>query len=298
MDLHEMSVCNLRLELGDDAGFDFNSLPAGCPSGSISGSSYAWSSFDPHTPTSGRSTPPFTTSFDFGSSFTTLSLDPSPVDLTPPPSAAASSSAAHSTYFPMTPKTAGSIPDFAYPGFPITPARAQFDFYGNPLTTCGPQLRTPQAAMDCSFLLNQLSPHPVMAATQFDRISEPTSQWAYPDSPISFDHQSPSGPPSSQEDRATSLMPPTSERKRVLMGAARHRTSALQHAQQHCSSFSSRPRVKRERKARAAVVTDDDDGGSFAVDSVEPASTFKCPMEGCKVKPYRRNEHMKRHIIS
>ncbi|KAK3906470.1 hypothetical protein C8A05DRAFT_40742 [Staphylotrichum tortipilum] len=276
MDLHEMPVCNLPLGLGDDAGFDFKSLPSGCPTGSVSGSSYASSSFDPHTPTSGRSPPPFTTSFDFGSSFT-LTLDPGPVDLTPPPSSAGSSAAAHSTYFPMTPKTAGSIPDFVYPGFPITPSRAQFDFFRNQLNTSGPQLTTPQPTMDCSFLLNQLSPHQIMSTTppittQFDHISEAR--------------------PASQENKV--MTPPTSERKRALMGEARHRTTALQHAQQ-CSSPNQRPPVKRERKARAVVT---EDGGSFAVDSVEPASTFKCPMAGCKVKPYRRNEHMKRHVVS
>lgn len=190
----------------------------------------------------------------FGSSFT-LELDPGPVDLIPSPSSACSSAAAHSTYFPMTPETAGSVPQFVYPGFPITPSTAQFDFFGNSVNTSGPKLTALQPTMDFSLLFNQLSSHP-----SYPRV----------------------------------MTPPTSERKRALMGEARHRTTALQHAQQ-CLSPNPRPRVKRERKTRAVVT---ENGGSVAVNSVKPASTFKCPMAGCKVQPYRRKEHMKRHVES
>lgn len=128
--------------------------------------------------------------------------------------------------------------------------------------------------------------------TQFARMSDGT-QCANPDSPISFNHQSLAGI-TSQENQAALSMPPASERKRAVMGEARDRTTALRYTQQ-CSSPNPRPRVKRERKARAVVT---EDGGSFARDSVEPASTFKCPIKGCEVKPYRRNEHMQRHIIT
>jgi hypothetical protein len=96
-----------------------------------------------------------------------------------------------------------------------------------------------------------------------------------------------------EEDSMVPLMPSHAARKRALMGEVRQRTTVLQQVQKF-SPPNGRARVKREKKAQ--VVVSEDDG--YAVDSVEPASTFKCPVQGCKAKPYRRNEHMKRHMKS
>jgi hypothetical protein len=326
MEVTGMSMCNMHLDFNDDVDFDFSSLPAGCPSGSISGSSYASSSLGPHTPTSGRSTPPFSTSFDFGSSFAS-SVDSVPFDIATP-------SSATSTYFPMTPEAA-PVSDYAYPVFPVTPSRGQLGFPGHPLSGCGTQL-TPSQSMHCNFLANQFGAPPSLSTapsvmTQFEHLSVPdmASHWAYPDSPISFNQQpAPRLVDSAQsikqefvqlvkqefEDDSMPLStttPSSSARKLALMGQARHRTTALQHAQQ-CPPRSKvrTTRVQRVRKPCAARVTDDndgndnrdsdnddeDDGFDFTVDSVEPKSTFKCPVEGCKAKPYHRNEHMKRHM--
>ncbi|KAK4156386.1 hypothetical protein C8A00DRAFT_30780 [Chaetomidium leptoderma] len=302
----DLSMCNLNisLDLGDEVDFSFGSLPAG-NSGSISGSSSASSSFGPHTPTSERSTPPFSTSFDFGSSFAS-SVDAVPFDLTPP-------SSATSTYFPMTPET-GNVSGFGYPVFPATPSRGPFDFSGHPLSSCGMQL-TPSQNTDCSFLAHLFGPHPLPSTpsvlTQFDHTSDTASHWMYPDSPISFEQQqSPTrfvGTVRSnkqdsiehdwiKQELEDDMMPPSTPsdmaRKRVLMGQVRHRTTALQQQVQQCQSFSAPRRIKVEKRARAVAT----ESRSIAVDKVEPASTFRCPVEGCKVKPYRRNEHMKRHI--
>lgn len=327
MELTGMAMCNMHLDFNEEVDFDFSNLPAGCPSGSISGSSYASSSFGPHTPTSGRSTPPFSTSFDFGSSFAS-SVDSVPFDITPP-------SSATSTYFPMTPEAAPGS-DYAYPVFPVTPSRGQLAFSGHPLSSCGGQ-PTPLQSMHCNFLINQLGSHPPLSTTpsvmtQFDHLSDVASHWAYPDSPINFNQQSAATLVDSiqsikhefaqsikqefEDDSMSPFTPSTTARKRALMGEARHRTTALQQAQWCPPRPNMRTtQVKRERKPRTARGKvdnsdgdgddndnsdddDDDDDCNFAVDSIEPKSTFKCPVAGCKAKPYRRNEHMKRHMKS
>ena len=302
MDLTDLPMLNIPLNFGNDGDFDFNGLPTGWSSGSISGSSYASSSFGPHTPTSGRSSPPFSTSFDFGSSFAS-SVDTVPFDLTPP-------SSATSTYFPMTPKT-GPVSDFVYPGFPATPSRGQLDFSGLPLSSCATQLTPSQTMdMDCSFAINQLGLYPQLAtpspSAQYDHLSSAASHWMYPDSPIRFEQLSPTrltgaaqlvkqGPQSvkqePQESPMTPMTPSTPTRKRALMDEARNRTTALQQQVRQCSPSPTRPRIKREKKRRTFRMGD----GSFAADNIEPASSYKCPVEGCS-KRYRRSEHMKRHV--
>ena len=307
-------ICNLHIDSVDDAecdfvddaaydfvedaGFDFNTLPARCPSGSISGSSYAPSTFAPHTPTSGRSTPPFSTSFDFGSSFAS-SVDSDPFGLTPP-------SSATSIYFPMTPNAGNMVSDFVNPLFPVTPSRGQFEFSSHPLSSCAPQL-TPSQNMDYHFLINQLGSVPVLSTpstmAQFNRCSDAASHWTYPDSPISFDlHSSQRELAGSfqsikqepENDRITSAASSqTTARRRALMGEARRRTTVLQQEIQKGSPPPKRTtRIKREKKAGAVMPEDDH---SYAVDSIEPASAYKCLAEGCS-KVYRRNEHMKRHM--
>jgi hypothetical protein len=250
--------------------------------------------------TSDRSSPPFSTSFDFGFSFAS-SVDTVPFALSPP-------SSATSTYFPMTPKT-GPVSDFVYPGFPVTPSRGPLDFSGFPLSSCATQL-TPSQTMDCSFSVNQLSLYPQLAtpspSAQYDHLSGAASHWMSPDSPISFEQLSPtrltgaaqlvkqeprSVKQEPRENPMTPMTPSTPARKRALVDEARNLTTALQRQMRQCSPSPTRPRVKREKKRRTVRMGD----GSFTADSVEPASSHKCPIEGCS-KRYRRSEHMKRHV--
>lgn len=293
MELTETPVLNISLDFGNDADFDFNSLGSGWPSGSVSGSSCASSSFGPHTPTSGRSSPHYSASFDFGSSFAS-STGIVPFDPSPP-------SSATSTYFPMTPKTSNAS-SFVYPVFPTPPSRGQLVFSCDPLNSYAAQL-TPSQNMDCSFPINHLDSHPYMAAPpalgQYDHLSNGASHWAYPDSPISFDQHSPDGvaqPIQSikqefDEDTMTPMTPSITAKKRALMDQTRHKTMALQQQMQQCSPSRTRTRAKRGKKRRAAAAGED----NFSMDAVEPATKCKCPVEGCD-KRYRRSEHMKRHI--
>jgi hypothetical protein len=292
MELTETPVLNLSLDFGNDADFDFNSLGAGWPSGSVSGSSCASSSFGPHTPTSGRSTPHYSASFDFGSSFAP-STGIVPFDPTPPP--------VTSTYFPMTPKSS-NVSNFVYPVFPTTPSRGQLVFSSGPLSSYTTQL-SPSQNMDCGFPMNHLDPHSYLAAPsvlgQYDHLPNGTSHWTYPDSPISFDQYSPAEaaqPVQSikqefEEDMMTPITPSITTKKRALMDETRHRTMALQQQMQQCSPSRTRTRAKRGKKRRTGAAGDD----NFSMDAVEPATKCKCPVEGCD-KRYRRSEHMKRHI--
>ncbi|KAK3298017.1 uncharacterized protein B0H64DRAFT_136209 [Chaetomium fimeti] len=295
MELTEAPVLNLSLDFGNDADFDFNSLGAGWPSGSVSGSSCASSSFGPHTPTSGRSTPHYSASFDFSSSFAS-STGVVPFDPSPP-------SSATSTYFPMTPKSS-NVSNFVYPVFPATPSRGQLVFSCDPLSSYTAQL-TPSQNMDCSFPMNHVDSHSYLAASsalgQYDHLPNGVSHWTYPDSPISFDQHSPAGAAQSvqsikqefDEDMMTPMTPSVATKKRVLMDETRHRAMALQQQMQQCSPSKSRTRAKRAKKRRTGAAGDD----NFSMDAVEPATKCKCPVEGCD-KRYRRSEHMKRHIQS
>jgi hypothetical protein len=293
MELTEAPVLNISLDFGNDADFDFNSLGAGWPSGSVSGSSCASSSFGPHTPTSGRSSPHYSASFDFGSSFAS-SAGIVPFDPSPP-------SSTTSTYFPMTPKTS-NVSNFVYPVFPTTPSRGQLVFSCDPLNSYAAQL-TPSQNMDCAFPMNHLDSHSYMAAPsaleQYDHLSNGASHWAYPDSPISFDQHSPAGgaqPIQSikqefDEDTMTPMTPSITAKKRALMDQTRHKTMVLQQQMQQCSPSRTRTRAKRGKKRHSAAAGED----NFSMDAVEPATKCKCPVEGCD-KRYRRSEHMKRHI--
>ncbi|EAQ86981.1 hypothetical protein CHGG_08234 [Chaetomium globosum CBS 148.51] len=297
MEFTEAPVLNISLDFGNDAEFEFNNLGAGWPLGSASGSSCASSSFGPHTPTSGRSSPHYSGSFDFGSSFAS-STGVVPFDHSPP-------SSATSTYFPMTPKTS-NVSSFVYPVFPTTPSRGQLVFSCDPLSSYAVQL-TPSQNMDCSFPVNHLDSHPYMDAPpalgRYDHLSMGASHWAYPDSPISFDQQhSPVGvaqPVQSikqefDEDTKTPMTPMTpsiTAKKRVLMDQTRHKTMALQQQMQQFSPSRTRTRAKRGKKCGTAAVGDD----NFSMGAVEPATKCECPVEGCD-KQYRRSEHMKRHI--
>ncbi|KAK4239032.1 hypothetical protein C8A03DRAFT_14543 [Achaetomium macrosporum] len=292
MTLTTMALCNVHLDFGDSVDFDFHDLPEGCSSASTSGSSSASSSFGPHTPTSDRSTPSFSTSLDFGSSFAS-SVDTVPFDLTPPSSAA-------SNYFPMTPK-AGNVADFGYSAFPVTPSQGQLGFSGHPFSSCGTQLAPPQA-VDCGFYTNHLGTSPFMSTppsvTQLNHLSD--MAWMHTDSPISFENESPSRIVDSFSVKSESehgMMSPSmlssAARKRAAIGEARQKTTALHQAQQR-SQPGVRRQIKKERRLRSLET----EGGSMAMGSVEPSNRYYCPEVGCNKGPYQRKEHLKRHIDS
>jgi hypothetical protein len=301
MDLHGLPTLKISLEFGDDE-FSFNRFPGDHP-GSICGTTYASSSsspssssFGPQTPTSGRSTTPFSTSFDFASSFTS-SADTASFDFSPP-------SSAPSAYFPMTPE-AGNVSGPVYPIFPFTPSRGPLDFSGHPLGGCGSQLAPSQTMdMDCSFFVSHLGANPLPSTpsglAQFGQLSDTAPHWPYPDSPISFDQQSPmrlNGTAQSikqehEDDMEAQFTPSNAVMRRALIEEARHRTTMLHQQVQRCSPSPVRARIKREKKPLPMIRGD----SRLPLGKVERTGAFKCPMEGCQQRPYRRSEHLKRHV--
>ncbi|KAK4122562.1 hypothetical protein N657DRAFT_467440 [Parathielavia appendiculata] len=303
MTYHGLPTWHVSLELSDDVGgFDFNTLPTAGYTAGIDGSfyapsdsAYAPSSYGPLTPSSDQSTPSFSGSFNFGSSFAS-SVDPVPFDLglTPPPSTTY-------TRLPMTPMS-DSFSDSAYHVFPATPTR-QLGFTGQALSTPGSQL-APSQTMD--YLVSQLGSQSLISApsavTRLDRSPNAVSQWTYPNSPISLDRESPKSVNSndsrskrapSSEDDAMEDVSATTSRRRALLAGARQRTTALRQQVEQwspASPTSMHVRIKRERKTRVAVPKD----GESPLTSVSRRGTFKC-IFGCK-KVYLRKEHMVRHV--
>ncbi|KAK4142783.1 uncharacterized protein C8A04DRAFT_12931 [Dichotomopilus funicola] len=279
MELPEMSVLDMSLEFANDPDFDFNGQPLGWPTGSVSGSSYASSSFGPHTPNSGRSTPHFSGSFDYGSSF--VSVEPVSYDAAAPPSPTVP------TYFhPNTKSTRAS--DLIFPACTVPGPWGGVNMVAQPFGSCSSQIMPSQPIMEYSFPSQQMVPHPYLPSPaalsqQQHSISGPT-HWTYPDSPISFGQQSPVTRPveamrTSKRGSPEQPMTPRSPHMVETKGVPKTETST---------------KPKREKKRRVAAEVDEDEA-DLAVDAVEPASTFKCPIEGCNNR-YRRTEHMKRHI--
>lgn len=277
-----MSVLDISMEFASDPDFDFNGPPLGWPSGSVSGSSYTSSSFGPHTPNSGRSTPHFSNSFDYGSSF--ASVEPISYDAAAPPSPTMP------TYFHPNNKD-GRVSDIIFPACTAPSPWGGVNMLGQSFTGCSSQIMPPQPIMEFSFPSHQMASHhympsPPALSQQQHNISHGPTHWTYPDSPISFGQQSPITRPveamrtskrESQEQPMTPRSPSVAETKRVPE-----------------TQYKASTKPKRDRKRRvAAEVGGDED--ELAVDAVEPASTFQCPIEGCNNR-YRRTEHMKRHI--
>jgi hypothetical protein len=157
--------------------------------------------------------------------------------------------------------------------------------------------------MDCSFFVTHLGANPLPSAspgpTQFGQLSDTASHWSYPDSPISFDQESPTrlnGTVQSIKEHEDgvegSFTPSRTERRRALIEEARHRTTVLHQQVQQCSPSPARTRIKREKKPPPMIRGD----SRLPLGKVERTGAFKCPMEGCQQRPYRRSEHMKRHI--
>ncbi|KAL2159780.1 hypothetical protein VTH06DRAFT_1913 [Thermothelomyces fergusii] len=159
--------------------------------------------------------------------------------------------------------------------------------------------------MGCGLAITQLGTqqHPGGSSVwvQYEHLCDTTSDWMVPNSPVEFDLQSPiqftrSCPSVRQQDGAGPTAPTTPSprtRGREWMDEVRDKTAALQQRMQQCPSPKARARTRKETRRRTVTTAD----GSFAVDSVELANTFRCPIEGCD-KMYRRSEHMKRHIQS
>ncbi|KAL2135790.1 hypothetical protein VTI74DRAFT_6856 [Chaetomium olivicolor] len=270
-------MCNLRLgfEAGK-AGFDFRDLSPGSSASSLNGASCT-SSYDSPTPTSGRSTPAFSTGLDFSSSFAS-SVDAVVFDLSPP-------SSATSTYFPMSPKN-GNAFDFVYTELSLTPTPAQLSFSSHQF--CPPPMASSHE-MDCSFFMNPLSQTLMStpsSVTPFERLPAPVSHWTHSDSPVSFQQHSPSrviSPTRSIKQECEENMmaweQSSAARRRARLESSRLQKVQKRHQQQP-------PHIKSEKQHLPPLVADD---------VVEPGK-YRCREEGCTSGPYRRNEHLKRHM--
>lgn len=284
---------HMSLNFDEDVGYGFNdvSLPEPCSAVSFCGSSYAPSSFGPHTPLSGPSTPSRSASLDYGSSFASsidgLSFEPSPP------------SSATSTYFPTSLK-ASDVSDFTHPSFPMTPPRGQLRFPGHPMSGCGTQLA--HSPMDFCLYMNGLGSQSLSSTPPgLVKLDEPPDAWSIfpePDSPISWSKKR-SAPrllepfePIKVEDEDVMTPPSTPwvpPRRRSRMEDARQKTADLRKAQQRLQSH---PRA-RERRAKQRLSPEVENDGMI---TLAKAGVHKCDWEGCDAKPFQRREHMKRHV--
>ncbi|GAB1313615.1 hypothetical protein MFIFM68171_03825 [Madurella fahalii] len=286
---------HISLNFDEDVGYGFNdaSVPEPCSAVSFGGSSYASSSFGPHTPLSSPSTPSRSGSLDYGSSFASsidgLSFEPSPP------------SSATSTYFPTSLKTS-DVSDFAHPSFPMTPPRGQLRFSGHPISGCGAPLAP--SPMDFCLYMNGLGSQSLLSTPSgLVKLDEPSDAWSIflePDSPISRSKKR-SAPrllepfePIKVEDEDVMTPPSTPwapPRKRSRMEDVRQRTADLRKAQQRPQSD---PRARERRSKQRLAPAMESDG----MITLAKAGAHKCDWEGCDAKPFQRREHMKRHVTS
>lgn len=296
---HDLPLANGPLRLGEDemlfsyGNFAGAMVPSNGSIGSSGSSSYA-SSFGPHTPLSGTSTPPRNNSFGFNASRTgsldstssfATSIDSNPFDLSPP-------SSSTSACFPQV---HGS--DMCQTNFPLTPSRSQLDFSSYPVNGYESQL-SPTRTMDYYYAdsLGQstimTAPSGVVSASQ--AWDDQWSKWQQADSPINFEIHTPTrlvqsihGLKLEEADQYE-----REAKKRILMEEAKLRATDLHQAQQEqhrttpLASRSSRVRALRQTRTRR---TQDSDIGNI------PQSAHHCDFPGCTDGPYRRNEHLKRH---
>ncbi|KAJ4306665.1 hypothetical protein N0V88_000029 [Collariella sp. IMI 366227] len=262
------SMCNMRLDFDDETEFHFRDLSPDCSTSSISGASCA-SSYGSPAPTSGRSTPSFSTALDFGPSFSSSfvsSVDSNSFDLSPP-------SSATSTYFPMSPKHAHAS-EFAYPGLPMT-----HHF------SCPPPMPHSQA-IDWSFYMNPLS-QPMLttlsAAPTYEHIPAPVSHWAHTDSPISF-QKSPLQitPPHTvkqepREDMMARESSTAAARKRARAESLRLQQQ-VQHHHYHHEQPAAPSHSHKHEKQHLPPLSTTDDLDVEADDVVEPGK-YRCPEE-------------------
>lgn len=293
MELAIPSTCKSPFDHGTDVDIEFTLLPMGWPLSSVDGLSHVYTNFCPQTPNSERSTSPFPTLFDFQSSFTSsvdaLPFDPSPI------------SCVASIYFPMA-STAGHMSDFAHFSIPVTPTRPKYDSQYCPLGGSASQEYPPQPTgrgLAITQFNTHTNPGEPSVLVQCEHLSDTTSNCIAPNNPTDVKLQSPVQfpplcPSTEQQDGVEPAVPTTPllrTRTQTSMDEVRHKTTILQQQVQQCHSPKKRARVRKDTGRRTVTTVD----GSFPIDSIELASTFKCPVEGCD-KMYRRSEHMKRHI--
>lgn len=298
MELTDLPVGNMHRDFNRDGDFDFNGFPADCSSASVSGSSYASSSFSPQTPISHPSTPPLANSLDFGSSFGS-SADAIPFDLTPP-------SSATSPRFPMALKAEGTASGFVPACFASSSSRGQHGFSSHALASYGTQL-TPSDTLDCGFFVNEAGAHSLFSISssliQTDQSwGKPITHWPHADGLMSVNGgpsplRNPSAVQSIRSEAGDEKMPPfllsAAARKQARFEEARHVTTALHGAQQRSPPIAARPHAKTKKQIGRFATR----SGDMTMDSAQ-AGKFRCPYDGCKTGPYRRKEHLKRHIHS
>ncbi|KAK5660656.1 hypothetical protein OQA88_12020 [Cercophora sp. LCS_1] len=266
MELTRLATSNLKLEFEAGDNFSFDSLDY--PPSSAHSFSSASSSFGPWTPTSGRSTPPGSDPLDYTTSF---SADPYPsLDFTPP-------SSAMSSYFPMEIK--GESPcELFQPRLPVTPSRAQADFYSFSFGSCNSQ--TTPSQMQFYPFCGELAPSPLPAttlpSTQLDQNWDTSSTWIHADDekPIFEDW----------------LQPASLNRR--LFQTTQETTTALHQSMAQQSPLTRKGRPSRTSKRSADMVTD-----SGIPITTAPSGRFFCNFDGCN-RGYQRKEHLKRHIES
>ncbi|TPX08871.1 uncharacterized protein E0L32_009689 [Thyridium curvatum] len=255
-----------------------------CPSTSSSFSS-ASSSYDPFTPTSGRSSPTRRPSVDFESSFYS---DPAGFDMTPPSSAV-------SSYFPIHHHMKNDMePDFLPNGMPVTPSRYGSNMLDATLASHswhGPL--TPTHSMDMYSFAESMGSSPFMVPTPAHSIYNgnscdvPTLWSMGMDSPVTFENH-PSPLKSMRDDGSPFAF--NRPRRRLFMEDAQQKSNVLQRVQQ-AAHMPLRSSGKRDRTG--AVVSSGHNGVS--VQRIA-AGAFKCDVPGCSSKPFKRMEHLKRHI--
>ncbi|KAK4226489.1 hypothetical protein QBC38DRAFT_229865 [Podospora fimiseda] len=274
----------------DELLFGYGSMPGPglASNGSVSSaaSSYA-SSFGPHTPLSGTSTPSRNGSFDFntsrnGSMDSNASFDTNTFDLSPPAST-------NSSYFPTNIKNEDGS-DMCQSAFPLTPSR-------HPINSWESQM-SPSSSMDY-YYPESLSQHtlvstpPGLVLVGQTWESQWGPKWVHGDSPINFENKiTPTGLSVSIHGlKIEGSDQHEFEAKRIRMEEAKLRATDLMHQMQQdqrpavMRSVRMRP-VKQQRSRRP---TQESDIGTIT------QSVHHCDYPGCTDGPYRRNEHLKRH---
>ncbi|KAK4167319.1 hypothetical protein QBC43DRAFT_139948 [Cladorrhinum sp. PSN259] len=287
----------------DDVLFSHGSMPGpGIQSnGSMSSgcSSYA-SSFGPHTPLSGTSTPSRNNSFDFNtsrngsldstSSFAT-SIDSNSFDLSPPASTT-------SSYFPVNYKTDDGS-EMYQSAFPLTPSRNQ----PHSINLWESQMSPNSMAYYYhdgvgQHTLISTPPGPVPSSQQWD--CEWGPKWLQGDSPISFEGHTPTrlahsihGLKIEEPEQHDEFKRRDEFKKKVSMELVMAQAKLLHQVQQqddyHRTASIQSVRAKAMRQPRARRPPQESDIG------IIPQSAHHCDFPGCTAAPYRRNEHLKRH---
>lgn len=276
----------MELKVEVDDRFSLSAPPTfTCPSTTSSFSS-ASSSYDPFTPTSGRSSPNRRSSVDFDSFYS----DPAGFDMTPPSSAV-------SSYFPMHQSMKGDMePDYLPNGMPVTPSRYNNNLMDPSMHSWHGPL-TPTHSMDMYTFAESMGSSPFMVPTPAHSLYNgngcdvPTLWSMGMDSPVTFEnHPSPLKSMAALRDDGSPYAFNNRSRRRLFMEEAQQKSNVLQRMQQ-AAHMPLRSSGKRDRTG--AIVPSGDNGVS--VQRIA-AGAFKCDVPGCSSKPFKRMEHLKRHV--